>query len=431
MEVRLKLHSRTTGIAVAAAALLAAFAGGRLVLLQFAASVLSSPQYEVSTDRLSAAAAYYPDSAAIQARLAARYVEVGLDEAVSHEELTRLARTQAARAVNLSPWNYEACLLLATAEEMNGDPAAAEAMARRAVTLAPHYPQVRWRLANLLIRNGKVSEALTQIEPAVAADRSLLPEAFNLLWNATGGRAEMLRPVAGNDPERLIELAGFLLERSLPDEAVSTFRQISRQDHLRLPGSGAFLNSLISRGDFQTAWRLWAEVFPEAAGAAPDQFWNGGFESLSPKGLAQFDWNIRESRFADFSLTDKGAHTGRRSLRIDFLGRDTTRLEGEISHLLLLKPGKSYRLEFFVRTSGLETPEGPVITVSSVSDNVTLTRSRPIEAGTQEWKLYSADFTVPANATALSVSLRRLPGFSYDDPTRGTIWLDDFSLREL
>jgi hypothetical protein len=30
----------------------------------------------------------------------------------------------------------------------------------------------------------------------------------------------------------------------------------------------------------------------------------------------------------------------------------------------------------------------------------------------------------------LLVTVRRLPKFSYDEPSRGTIWLDDFTLTE-
>jgi hypothetical protein len=41
------------------------------------------------------------------------------------------------------------------------------------------------------------------------------------------------------------------------------------------------------------------------------------------------------------------------------------------------------------------------------------------------------EFVAPADWGALLLTIKRIPKFSYDDPTRGTLWLDDFSLTEL
>jgi len=32
--------------------------------------------------------------------------------------------------------------------------------------------------------------------------------------------------------------------------------------------------------------------------------------------------------------------------------------------------------------------------------------------------------------SAVLISIKRKPKFSYDEPTRGTVWFDDFSLKE-
>jgi hypothetical protein len=35
------------------------------------------------------------------------------------------------------------------------------------------------------------------------------------------------------------------------------------------------------------------------------------------------------------------------------------------------------------------------------------------------------------NTMPLVVSLKRKPRYSFDEPTRGTLWLDDFKLTEM
>src|SRR5438045_9223265 len=100
------------------------------------------------------------------------------------------------------------------------------------------------------------------------------------------------------------------------------------------------------------------------AHSSPSLVWNGSFEGKILKGFEQFDWTIGQSQYARIAITSGIAHSGARSLRIDFAGRDTTRLDEEIKQLVLVKPGVRYRLECFIKTEGLLTPEGPRLAVS-------------------------------------------------------------------
>ena len=97
----------------------------------------------------------------------------------------------------------------------------------------------------------------------------------------------------------------------------------------------------------------------------------------------------------------------------------------------MLQSGNRYRLECFVKTNQLDTPEGPQIVVANQSGEW-IAASDPIVPATDDWRPLSLDFTAPADQTGcvlLTVSVKRKPKFSYDEPTRGTIWLDDFSLN--
>src|SRR5262245_11435323 len=94
------------------------FAG--LALERFIIAVAADPRIDIGQETIEAAVSYFPDSAAIQARLAARLVEEGVLQAEAHELTAERAVDCASRAVRLSPWQYENWLLLAAARELKG-----------------------------------------------------------------------------------------------------------------------------------------------------------------------------------------------------------------------------------------------------------------------------------------------------------------------
>ena len=58
--------------------------------------------------------------------------------------------------------------------------------------------------------------------------------------------------------------------------------------------------------------------------------------------------------------------------------------------------------------------------------------STPLPGGTYDWRPVAFDFTAPTDKSRFvlaTVSVKRKPRFSFDEPTRGTIWLDDLSVN--
>src|SRR6185369_12415105 len=159
---------------------------------------------------------------------------------------------------------------------------------------------------------------------------------------------------------------------------------------------------------------------------------NGGFEADILKNFSQFDWTFGRSEYARLSIDRSVKHGGERSLKIEFAGRDTTTLGDEIRHLVVVRPGAHYRVECYVKSDNLVTPEGPRVVVTDRS-GVWLGSSEPVAEGTSDWKPVSFTFTAPAVADAASavyVSVKRKPKYAYDDPTKGAVWLDDFTIKE-
>ena len=57
--------------------------------------------------------------------------------------------------------------------------------------------------------------------------------------------------------------------------------------------------------------------------------------------------------------------------------------------------------------------------------------SKPVAPGSSEWQQLTVDFVVPqTESPGILVSIKRKPKFSYDEPTRGTVWFDDFIIKQ-
>jgi len=428
MVFRLELNKliARAGMIVSAAALCIWL--GFLVISHFIVGVLTDERVSLSRQVLAAGADYFPDSAKLQIRLAA----MSLAETDGNDRVSEQAKASALRAISLSPFNATPRLLLAKSLELGGESAGAEDALRAAVSLAPTNTDLHWQFANLLIRRGKLDEARAEFRIAVAADRSLLAPALDLLWQVSGGGIRVLEDVTGGAPAARLGLAQFLLAQARPEDGVGIFGQIARQDKLSaslVVDTAAFIDKLMAAGDLELSRRLWLDVVSGQGGEGP-LLWNGSFESDAPPGLSQFDWNLGRTEYALVRIDAGVGHSGDRSLRIDFTGRDTTRLTGEIQQLVLLRPGGHYRLECYAKASRLVTPEGPRLAVTARNSPQAVATSRPVVADVADWQLLAVDFAAPANQSAFSVSIQRTPRYSYDDPTRGTIWFDDFKLTE-
>jgi tetratricopeptide (TPR) repeat protein len=406
---------------LAACSLLVVFIVSRFVI-----GTLADDRLPVTRDMLQVPVTYLPNSARLNGRLASVELSEG-DRDLEN------ARARAQRAISLSPYDYRFRITLASIEEAAGDRAAAEASLEAARVLAPNNWNVHYRLGNLFIREGKLGQSLDEFRIAVAANEALLPGTLDLVWRASRGDVNAVQTVTGTSPKARLALAQFLLKVSRPSDAANIFGSIGRSGRLASSAdSSAFLNSLIAAGEVRLARDFWGELV--GVDRQSSTVWNGGFESDLLKDFAQFDWSVGRSEYARFALDSGVAHSGSRSLRIEFAGKDTTQLDNEIRQLVLVRSGARYVLECFAKTRGLETPEGPRVVVANSVSGEWIAASEPVAQGSGDWQRLEVEFVGPSSASgsasAVSVSIKRKPKFSYDEPTRGTVWFDDFSLSE-
>jgi tetratricopeptide (TPR) repeat protein len=408
---------------------------GWVVISNFIIRGVTDRRLALPREWLLAAAERFPNSARINLQLADAEISGGVVAQYDAQ-----AESHATQAVNLSPWNYQARRLLATAQELNGKQEEAENSLRTAVKLAPNHGELNWEFANLLTRRGKLAESFEPYRVAGRSNGELLLSAVETIWRSSAGKIETLKAFAGNDAELSLVVVKFLIEQDLVAEAVSVFNSIDKEARSRSPQSGELITTLMRAGQFGLAKATWLELMAaskaEGTKDAPGRnalvwnalVWNGGFETDAVERLSHFDWAIRENKFARIVIDRNFARTGSRSLKVVFLGIDTTSLKDQVQQTIILNPGANYRLECYAKAKDLVTPEGPRIALFGQGGVIGL--SEPVKADSSDWQRLIVDFVAPANSTSATLAIVRTPRFSYDDPTRGIIWFDDFTLVE-
>jgi tetratricopeptide (TPR) repeat protein len=441
MVVSLSLKNPIARIAALLAAAAVAALLVALVLFNFIIGTMVDYRKRFNRDELASPVYHFPGSARMHARLAeAEMMERNRD--LANAEYHALAATR------LSPYDYRNPLILASIKEAGGDRQAAEEQLRKALALAPTNISVRYQLANLLVREGRVEESIEEFRAATAADPRLLAGAIDLIWQVSNKDVGVIERVAGETPKAQMTLAQFLLKQSRAEDAARVFVGIDRKARLTSVETPSILKSFIEAGYPGLARYLWVGLASNNAETETPIVWNGGFETDLLKNFSHFDWavpewavskiNNRETRYARLGVDRTTAHTGARSLKVEFAGENTTRLDGEVKQLIALKPGARYRLECYVKTEGLITPEGPrVVVVGGQSEGEPSKEpaSEAVRAGSNDWQRLTIDFIAPqskvAGQSSVQIAIKRIPQFSYDEPTRGTVWFDDFKVEEL
>lgn len=383
---------------------------------------LADERTAISIATLRRAVAYFPSAARLNARLA----NAELSESENRNDAFARAEAAAIKSTKLSPHDYRMWLALAEVRREQNNLIAEETALRQALSLAPNYTEVRWLLANLLVRADRKAEAINEFSIAAQVRPELLPASLDLVWQISGNDLQAISKVAGEKSEARLTLANYLIHHSRESEALDVFNKIDHQARFASNQSAEFINYLIEQNKLPLARELWLDTLGE-----PHQpIYNGGFEAARQKGFDQFDWQINNSDYATITITSKQPHSGAKSLRLTFTGQHTTRLNGELKQFIAVNPGKRYRLQCYAKTEKLVTSEGPVIAVTKSNNPDWIVNSKPITTETEQWQPLTIDFTAPQDSAVLLLTIKRTPKFSYDDPMTGTIWLDDFMLSE-
>src|SRR5262249_8307518 len=142
-----------------------------------------------------------------------------------------------------------------------------------------------------------------------------------------------------------IGLARFLLDKSRPVDSAAVIRLSDPTALLRESETAQYINALISAGHWSVARDIWRHLMKRTPEEDASIVWNGSFESDILLDFGQFDWSFEQNSYAVIAIDNGMAHSGKRSLKVDFLGHETTRLQKEIKQTIVVQPGARYRVE--------------------------------------------------------------------------------------
>jgi len=332
-------------------------------------------------------------------------------------------------AVRLSPSDYRPRMELGRAYEQADNPQSAETQFHRAVALAPTYAVTHWHLGNFYLRQNRSDEAFVELRKAAENNHTYREQVFSLAWDYFDKDPAKVEELAVRDADSLARLALFFAARGRGSDALRVWNHLSDAEKATDPevarnmAHGLFIQRLFPEA-LEFARQLGIDADARAGAVT-----NGGFERLiDTQSEARFDWLIRRNDSkADISTDNAVKHAGGRSLRVSF--RNYTKPElYNVFQTIVVESGKSYRLSFWLRTENLKSLATPLIQVINANDDKAIATSRSFQAATNDWQEYSVDIRIPENCNAITIRTARLP--CDQCPIVGTLWYDDFELRE-
>ena len=435
MALEINLQSRASRIVFCILALLLGIWLIKIVTVNFVIGAMADRRLTVTREMLEQTAKVFPASARILSRLAEFEAQGTTADAAS-------AEIHIKDAIRRSPRDFRYQLLLGEINDTRNNTKKAENAYREAVRLAPQFSEAHWRLANVLLREGLQQEAYEHFRIAASLNPKFLPTSLDLVWQTSNKNFDAVRHFAHNQPLAQIKLANLLAAEGRLPEAIEMFSQIDNSIAAKSLESSRFIDKLAKDGYPNAAFNLWKELIEKNAPLDQEKssgVWNPSFEQPATTEaekplLRKFDWQLASSDYARAAIDSRSARTGAQALAIEFTGRDTTKLTNEAKQLIVVQPGGKYRVTFYAKSSGLKTPEGPKVSISSDKGEI-LASSAAIGPEQSDWTKLAFDFAAPNPAAAdgvlLILSITRKPKYVYDEPTRGTVLFDDFSVTRL
>ena len=333
------------------------------------------------------------------------------------------------KAAALSPNDYRLWFQLGKARERSGDSAGAAGALRKSLELAPNYSEVQWTLGNLLLRQGKSSEAFQLIRQAADGNERFLDPAVSTAWQFFDGDVLQLKQNVGDSSKIGAALVSFLLKQERFDESFEAWNSLPAEERKTLFGKRGeeIYNQLVSAGKYRNALKVWADI----AGGNNRAFeigkiTDGGFEiNEKQEKKSVFDWHIAEGAQPLIGVDTETVHGGALSQRFIFNSPNGADFR-QVLQVVAVEAGKKYEFSMFYQ-SDLKTDATLKWEILGASDGKVLTTTEPVAAKT-DWTNLKTDFTAPETSEAVIIRLARAACSSGICPISGSVWFDDFVL---
>ena len=345
---------------------------------------------------------------------------------------TRRAIDALRRAVELDPNSAEALVDLANAYDSEGDSKKAGETFLAANRVYPLSADVCWNYGNFLLRQGQQAEAFREIRKAVELEPKRASEAFAVAMRVQPDANVLLdQAVPASAAVYLPILHSLSAEGNLDTARLVWSRLIALNQKVPLGEMVPFFDELIHQRRANEAAQLWPQAAaimqnPPPADPEGSLIWDGGFESGYAGG--GFAWHyVPATRDVQISIDRAEKHSGERSLRILFNGRQNLNFE-DACHVIVPVPNQRYLLSAWIRTQQLTSSEGVRLQIFVFTPTANQSVTTEEVHGTQEWKQVRLEWTAPEGASFGSVCVKRNMSDQHLADIQGAVWIDDVAL---
>ncbi|MEP6904055.1 MAG: carbohydrate binding domain-containing protein [Actinomycetota bacterium] len=349
-------------------------------------------------------------------------------EVFTPESLTKSVK-DFEQTVRFAPEDYRYWLELGRADEQAENYEKAEKAFSRAINLAPNYCNVHWQVGNFYLRQGRESEAFTELKKSAETSAIYRPQVFSIVWEYFEKDTAKLEQMAGEKPDVRAGLAKFYAAKERPEDSLRIWNTLSdegkqrNQDVARLIAQ-ALYDKRFYRSSIEFVRQLGIEPQAQA-----ETIQNGGFESpiSADEKDAFFGWKIVKLEKVEVNPDPIKKKEGSKSLRVSFNGFAGLEIKN-IMQIVAVESNKKYRLSFWLKSENLKSGGTPVLEIINANDEKIITTSPAFPSGTNDWSQMTIDFTSPQTAEAIALRFDR--AYCGDAcPIVGTFWVDDFKLK--
>ncbi|MCB1823060.1 MAG: hypothetical protein KDJ54_00085 [Candidatus Competibacteraceae bacterium] len=358
----------------------------------------------------------------------------GQATALYHQGLALVEHDPAAarRLFQVAAWANptDALVYLALAELQAGagQTSAAIALVETADALGPMRTPALARSAAFWLTQSRPDLALARWDMLLRNRPEVADQLYPLLlhWVESAETRALLRPLLANPPTWWDRFFTYVAAKSTRLETV-VYLYRNRERGGKLPEATeqkVYLERLWREGHWLETYLAWLGGLDQSQQGGLGNLYNGGFE-LPVTGIG-FDWSISTPRGAQVEITETYGTHGGKALHVTFNGQRV-----RFRHVwqpLYLEPGH-YRLQGRARPDGLRAERGIRWTVRCAASDDRLLVEGPLFTGSDDWRLFTQDFTVPeANCPVQRLRLELEGRAELDFEVQGGIWFDDLAI---
>ena len=344
------------------------------------------------------------------------------------------ARASLQRAAALAPYDPAIWTDLARACDRLGDEAGAARALQQALLLDPMAPRVQWLAASFYAHTGDTERAFSHSRRLLEQDPAYAPMVFNLSSRTIGDLSLLETHFMPNahQPQLRLALLRYLTGEGRLDLARTTWNAITAGGR-SFPFALAhpYVDRLISAGDAAEAARVWSDlcrlaVVPAAAAQPGNAVFNGDFEHPPIGGGFDWRWFPQQDVWLDFA--DRGAYSGGRCLRVDFVGQRNRDYES-VAQFVPVAAGQPYRLSAWARSEAITSDSGPRLRLADPGCSPCPVVETAATIRTSPWNRLEAEFTTGPAQHLARISLVRPRSRTFPTQISGRFWLDDVRLQ--